>query len=173
MLDYLPLYYRDIVEVQEMMNTEQEEINKTKVEMSEVLDQFFIDRATWGLEKWEKAAGIKTNPNLTLTERRGKIKTKLRGVGTITVERLKNTADSFHESLVKEYPSEYRIEIKIVGTRGTPPDLNIMKEALREIVPAHLGVEVLLTYLTFGELRSKTWGEIRTMTWAELETAFF
>jgi hypothetical protein len=185
--DYLPSYYYDIKEVMEVIKDEATEFQDYQMEIEEVLNQFYVDRATWGLEKWEEACGITTDETKTLLDRRGAIKTKIKGIGTVTVERLKNLADSFYNTEIKEDTANYRITIMILGIRGVPTDITVMQKALREMVPAHLAVDFVFTYVTWDELEyadktngvRRTWRDIAykddgsRRTWNELETTFF
>ena len=94
---YLPKYYRK--DKGSMHCLQQKaiapEIGQLKFLNEELLAQFFIDTATWGLDLWEKELEIQTDRSKPFERRREIIKAKLRGAGTTTVEMIKNVAEAF------------------------------------------------------------------------------
>lgn len=57
---------------------------------------------------------------------------------------------------------EYSFTVRFISEQGTPPNLEDLKEAIKEIKPAHLAVEFEFRYLRIGEVHN-------IMTIAELE----
>lgn len=172
---YLPDYYQNIREFQTLIGAENEEVEQLQITMDEVLEQFYVDTATWGLFFWERICGIPTDESKPIDQRRSVIKSKLRGIGTVTVALIKNVAESWYngEVEVTEQPSLYTVKIKFVGKLGVPPNLADIQNALREIIPAHLAINYEFTYLRWDELDSYgwTWDELdaKSLTWDELE----
>ncbi|RCX16468.1 uncharacterized protein DUF2313 [Fontibacillus phaseoli] len=175
MVEYLPRYYADSVIVDNLTGREAEELVALKAGIEEVLCQFFIDTATWGLARWEEICGIPVDVLKPADHRRSVIKSKLRGAGTVTLAVIKNVADSFQngEIHLQENFGQYEVVITFIGKRGVPPNLNDVWTALREIVPAHLNIKFKYTYLSWEELDSAnlTWSELETLnkTWDQLE----
>lgn len=173
--DYLPLYYRDSRTVDNLLYIESAEFADLNAEMADILAQFYIDTATWGLANWERICGILTDETKPIDQRRSVIKSKLRGVGTVTVAMIKNVAESFDngEVAVIEDNATYTVTIKFVSTRGVPANIDDIQNALREIMPAHLAVNFLFTYMTWGTLDTHafTWGSLDAAghTWGEFE----
>ncbi|MBP1990202.1 putative phage tail protein [Paenibacillus eucommiae] len=68
----------------------------------------------------------------------------------------------------------YTVGIRFVSTLGIPENLADIKKAIRDIVPAHLAVEYLFSYVTFGMLSEifNTFGDIETVgiTFGQIET---
>lgn len=176
MYGYLPKEYEELRESQNIVEREAEEINALNSEIKNVLDQFFIDTATWGLSNWERVCGIKTDTNKSYEERRSNIKSRLRGVGTVTTELIKNVAESYAngEVEVSENNTNYEINVKFVEDRGIPTRIEDVKRALRDIIPAHMGIVYSFTYMTWDELDAHafTWDGLDTqaLTWDEFET---
>ena len=176
MLDYIPLYYRESNIATEKIESEGVEIEDLNEEIKDVLDQFFINTATWGLKYWEKALNIPIDEEKPYDQRRSKINSRLRGMGVVTKTLIKETAEAYDggEVDVEEKPSEYKVIVTFIDTRGVPPNLDDTKEALREIIPAHLGVDFEFTYLVWDELdgAEKTWNWLdeQNFTWDEFET---
>ena len=126
----------------------------------DALDQFFVERATWGLEMWERVLGIPTNPLESTEMRRKTIRLKVRQPGSVTDEfmtKLVNQYISDAQGVVLSFPSEYRIEILYRG--GTILDYDNVRKSIREYLPAHLGYK-LVTF-TSGDLYFHAAGSVQ------------
>ena len=126
----------------------------------DALDQFFVERATWGLEMWERVLGIPTNPLESTEMRRKTIRLKLRQPGSVTDEfmtKLVNQYISDAQGVVLSFPSEYRIEILYHG--GQILDYGNLRKSIREYLPAHLGYK-LVTF-TSGDLYFHATGSVQ------------
>lgn len=168
---YLPDYYRWIREFQQITCTEGEEIDQLKSGIDELLDQFSIDTATWGLSLWESELGLAVDPTKPTEWRRERIKAKLRGAGTTTKQMIQNAAAAFSggEVDVIEYPSEYRFEVKFIGVKGIPPNMAGFIEMLEQIKPAHLAYSFKYTYTVWNAVKNLTWNQATSKTWNELK----
>jgi hypothetical protein len=175
MRDYMPKYYGDSVIVGNIIDRESAEFTTLNNDIQDVLNQFFVDTATWGLDRWEKICDIETDTSKTYDNRRAVIKSKLRGIGTVTVAMIKNVAESYYTNAVEvaEDNANYLIDITFMGARGVPDNLTDIQNILREMIPAHLGIDYIFTYLPFNELDTQQWNTIDTYTWSNLEKAFF
>jgi len=175
LLEYLPSYYADSYIVNNLTEREAGELLALRAGIQQVMGQFFIDTATWGLASWEEICGIPVDTVKPDDQRRSVIKSKLRGAGTVTLAVIKNVADSFEngEIHLQENFAEYEVVITFIGKRGVPPNENDVRKALREIVPAHLNLKFQYTYLIWDELDAAdlTWDELDGMnkTWDQLE----
>lgn len=110
----------------------------------DALDQFFVERATWGLEMWERVLGIPTNPLESTEMRRKTIRLKLRQPGSVTDEfmtKLVNQYISDAQGVVLSFPNEYRIEILYHG--GTVLDYSKLRDAINLYIPAHIGYKLV------------------------------
>ena len=110
----------------------------------DALDQFFVERATWGLEMWERVLGIPTNPLESTEMRRKTIRLKLRQPGSVTDEfmtKLVNQYISDAQGVVLSFPSEYRIEILYHG--GTVLNYSKLRDAINLYIPAHIGYKLV------------------------------
>ncbi|HHV41315.1 MAG TPA: DUF2313 domain-containing protein [Clostridiaceae bacterium] len=114
MLDYMPKYYPEIKEVDNLIEREADEIVKLDTSIKDVLDQFFIDIATWGLALWERVYGIKPDTTRPLSRRRAELRAKVRGHVPTTKEQLQNTLETFDERLsFTENFGDYSITVNI------------------------------------------------------------
>jgi hypothetical protein len=177
MKDYVPRYYLDSKIMNGgVLDPEIAEFLALNQEIRAVLDQFFIDTSTWAIDRWERLCGITPDINKALDDRRSLVKSKLRGVGTVTVAMLKNVGGAFinGEVLVTEKPSTYEVEIKFISTRGVPTNQPDIETTIRSIVPAHLGVTFVITFLSWDELEGQLMisNTLDTYTWNVLETSF-
>ncbi|MCS7463372.1 YmfQ family protein [Paenibacillus doosanensis] len=173
--DYLPLYYRDSVAANGILTAESTELADLNAEISDVLAQYFVDTATWGLAHWERICGIATDKAKPPEQRRSVIKSKLRGIGTVTVSLIKNVAEAYvnGEVGVTEDNANYSLTITFISSRGIPPNLDDIQSVLRETIPAHLGLTFKFTYLIWSELDALGWTwdmlENKALTYDQLE----
>lgn len=174
-IDYVPRWYEQFPEVIEILDARAEEFIKLNTEIKDVLDQFFVDRATWGLDAWEKVFGITHSEPRSYEERRSVIKSHMRGAGTTTLTMIKAVAESYDGGQVEvtnDY-ANYKIIIKFISTKGIPSNIEDTEKALRDIIPAHLAIDFVFTFLTWDELdqANLTWDELDALglTWDEFE----
>lgn len=171
-MSYLPNFYNDVIEVKEIQLNFGQEMAKIKFSVKDLIDQCFIDTATFGLDFYERMYGITIDKSKSYEERREIIKAKLRGSGTATKELIKNVATAFSggEVEIEEYPEEYRFVVRFVGIKGIPKNMTGLISALEEIKPAHLSYSFKYTFTTWGQInKTLPWKEAKKMTWAELK----
>jgi uncharacterized protein YmfQ (DUF2313 family) len=165
MLGYCPQYYESSRLFQSYLQTSGTEMDDFRTAMDEVLDQFFVNTATWGLDKWESELGLTSFAGKPEDQRRSRIVSKLRGMGTVTVALMQSVAKSYTngEIQVTEHPETYSFTVKFVDQLGVPPNLNDLKQAIEEIKPAHLAVVYEYKYLLINQIH-------RVMTISEMES---
>lgn len=171
LIDHLPEFYLDIKQMKELQMTLGYEVGDVSYVLKEYLKQFFIETATWGLDRWEKIFGVTTDKSRSYEYRREVILAKLRGFGTTTKDMIKNVAMAFSggEVEIQEYPSEYRFVIQFVGVKGIPQNMAGLITAIDEIKPAHLEYSFKYTYTTWDKLKTMMWGKVKQHTWTELK----
>jgi Uncharacterized protein conserved in bacteria (DUF2313). len=172
--DYLPRFYGDFRQVVEMLKTEASEFTRLRALLLDVLNQFYVETATYGLDRWEKITDIEYLPQRSIPSRRHYINAKLRGVGTVTPALLKSIVDSFYTAEIYEEPSDYKVRIKLVGKRGVPKNLEDIEAVVNDVIPAHLQPYFEFTYLPWSEVEAAglTWEQAEQYTAEELEEAF-
>jgi uncharacterized protein YmfQ (DUF2313 family) len=67
MHSFLPAYYNEVLETDEIIRVEAQEFEDLKAAIEDVLNQSFIDLATWGLDRWEKIYGLSSEKYAELT----------------------------------------------------------------------------------------------------------
>jgi hypothetical protein len=81
MISYLPPHYRGSKIMNALLAAQEQEIDLLFKALEEILDQFFIATATWGLHLHEEKYGLPVNKGMSLEERRQRVLTKRRGLG--------------------------------------------------------------------------------------------
>jgi hypothetical protein len=177
MFDYAPKEYEDYRESRAIITSESVEFEAYHAKIADVLAQFYVNTATWGIADWERRVGIEPDESKPIGQRRSQVKSKLRGAGVVTVDHIKNVAESFQNGEVEvvEDFANYDVVITFVGNRGIPPNMDDVNKAIRDVLPAHLGYRFEFTYLAWSELDKAdlTWNQADTYTWDNLEKATF
>lgn len=156
MKSYLPQYYEGFKDMDQVLEVEGAEFDQLLFAIYDVLEQWFIDTATWGLARLEKAHGIIPDETKPIDQRRAYLKSKKRGVGTVNLALIRNVAESFENGTVAvtaDY-SLYQVFVRFIDTVGRPHNLGDIKKAIGDVIPAHLAVEFLFRYLLIKEVES-------------------
>lgn len=170
LMDYLPERYAASKETVTFQEALQPELDLVWRSRSDLLLQLDPRTATWGLSLWETAFGLPTDESRDIEYRRTRVIAKLRGNGTTTVALIKSVSESFSngEVDVVEFFSEYRLEIRFVGTIGLPPNLDDLEATLDEILPAHLDWDFVIYYRVHEQLTPYTHGELAAFNHATI-----
>lgn len=115
--------------------------------IADIAAQMDVDRATWGLDLYEREAGIKIDYNRGYEERRAGIKAKWRSSGKADIYLLQQVADSWQNGTVKVGFVDGKIDITFSGEYGVPTRLDGLEKALDEVKPAHLDIAYHFMYL--------------------------
>jgi len=170
---YVPTFISEISEMKAIYDVQGTELGSILYYSNDLLNQFFIDTATWGLIYWEEEYGIETNLDMSYEDRRTVLKAKKRGQGTTTKEMIKNVAESFSggEVNIIENNANYSFIVKFIGIKGIPKNMEAFKNMLEDIKPAHLGYVFEYTYTVWNVLKEKnlTWISSEVKTWDELK----
>ena len=176
LMDLLPPYYAVSAQVIDLQSAFEYWTEALKDARDDLFEQLFVDTSTWGLELWEAALGIKTDVTKSVAFRCTRVISKLRGLGTTTVEMIENVAESFINGDVEiiEHPELYSFDVKFVSVYGIPPNLEDLTAAIEEIKPAHLAFNYIYSYMTWAEHDgyNYTWDEwdAMSLTWDDFET---
>lgn len=171
-IKYLPSFYYRSEEVKNIQVSLQSEDLEIKQAIDDMLNQLFVDTATWGLDRWEEMLNLKVDKNESYENRRARIKTRIRGIGTFNKAMIKNLCKSFvnGDVCIIENNSNSSFVIKFIDIKGIPGNLEYLKDAVEEVKPAHLNFSFEYLYNTWGFLKSKIWEGLTTKTWEELKT---
>lgn len=171
LIDKLPYFYDNIFTrpIQQGLDVESQNLYKS---VEDTLNQFFVDTATHGLDRWENLLGIKKN-TLPINTRRENIKAKMRSRGTSTVSVIKNICEAYSngEVEINVMHDEYRFEIIFVGSIGVPNAFDELDKTINEIKPCHLAHSYKFTYNNHNDLSKFTHDELSQFTHDELRTS--
>ena len=171
LINKLPSFYdNDITKpIQDSFTVEANSIND---EVENTLNQFYVDSATYGLDKWEKMLGISKNNN-DIQTRRENIKAKMRSRGTTTLSVIKNICEaySYGEVEINVDHANYSFEISFISTIGVPLSFEEMDRVVNEIKPCHLAHSYKFNYNTHKDLSKYTHEELKNYTHAELRNS--
>ena len=171
LLSYMPGYYKTSQVIDNLNNADAVELNRLDEKLDSALNQYFVDSADFTLERWEKELGIEVNNNYSPEFRRTRILSKIRGQGTITINLIKTVSQSFSngEVNITENNAQYSFTVKFIGTKGIPPNIDDLKNAIEDIKPAHLQAIFEFTYNPWSYVKTMTWGQVKENTWASLK----
>ena len=148
------------------------EANSINENLEDLLNQFFVDSATYGLDKWESMLGISKN-NFDIDTRRENIKAKMRSRGTTTVSVIKNICEAYSNGIVEVIVnhSDYSFVIDFVGTLGIPKAFAELDKAIEEIKPAHLAHSYIFNYNTHSDISNYTHEQLANYTHDEVRNS--
>ena len=148
-----------------MIKVESIQLAKLDDWMEDIVNQSFVETATWGLSRWEGIFGIVPNESKPQDQRRAVIKSKIRGAGVTTVALVKEVAESWYNGDIEVTEEQLKVIVKFNSNYGVPSNLSDVEKGLREIIPAHLLIEYLFSYLLIREVHNvKTLAEMETIT---------
>ena len=138
LINKLPSFYDNDI-TRPIQNSFTVEANSINDEVENTLNQFYVDSATYGLDKWEKMLGISKN-NFDYQTRRENIKAKMRSRGTTTLSVIKNICEAYSNGIVEVIVnhSDYSFVIDFVGTIGVPKAFAELDKTINEIKPCHI-----------------------------------
>lgn len=60
----LPAFVRSMEQMQDLLRTEQAELDRTEAAIRDATDQLYINSATWTLARWERLFGLPSNDSV-------------------------------------------------------------------------------------------------------------
>jgi uncharacterized protein YmfQ (DUF2313 family) len=152
----LPTYYEKSRVMRVDMNAKGVELDYFTQALNEVLDQFFVSKATWGIKIWENELNLTIDTSKPIEQRRSVVESKLRGAGKFSGQLVKNVAEAYDGGTVDVSfrPAEYAFTVRFIDTLGIPPNLDDLKAAIEEIKPAHMTVDYKYRYLLIREINN-------------------
>lgn len=171
LMQHMPKYYRDIVEIEELQKAIDLQLDELDIMSNEVLKQFFIYTATWSLPIWERIFGLTVGDTTSnLKERRENIISKLRSYRTTTKEMIARVAKAFTNGeieVIEDNPN-YSFTIKFTSIVGIPDNLENFKKVVATIKPAHLNFNVEFRYNTHNQIGYLYQNSLKTKKHSEL-----
>ncbi|MFA9088588.1 putative phage tail protein, partial [Clostridioides difficile] len=139
LIDYLPSFANNEIDIQIQEALENELLTLID-EKDDLLEQFFIDTATWGLDDWENLLSIKVNYKLDFDTRRSNIKAKMRGKGTTTIEVIKAISEAYTKTNVdvEVFSNLFSFTLSFITNNCSYNTILELDKKIEEIKPAHL-----------------------------------
>ena len=171
LINKLPSFYDNDI-TKPIQNSFTVEANSINDEVENTLNQFYVDSATFGLDKWEAMLGISKN-NFDIDTRRENIKAKMRSRGTTTVSVIKNICEAYSNGIVEVIVnhSDYSFVIDFVGTVGIPKAFAELDKTIEEIKPCHLAHSYKFNYNTHQDLSKYTHEYLANYTHDEIRNS--
>ncbi|MDP5273557.1 putative phage tail protein [Chengkuizengella axinellae] len=167
--DSIPKYYGSSNLMTDKVNAEANEFVRVNAMLYDLLDQLFIDTATWGLHRFETILGVTPHENSTFQERREALQFKRMKIKNLDVSTLEQLLfEYFYESIILEDNNNYKINIKIQEREIPDEDLIAVSEFIRGIIPAHMDFEFDFRYLEWNLLDLFTWEELEDLSWLQM-----
>lgn len=167
MLGSLPTAYRKDAWVIALLSAIAGVDDAQRADADETAQQMFLDSMTWALAIEERIAGITPAAGAGVEERRSVLQAKWRSAtGKCDVDLIQRVCDSWQNGEVDVDFADGEIVLRFVGAYGVPDAdaLAALKDAVQEVIPAHLAVQYLYRYLLVREVSAMTVSELQTHT---------
>ena len=142
----------------------QTELENIEIKIEDISSNIFLDSSTWGLGIFERELNIEYIDSKTIDERKSIISAKWRGAGKLTLELIQDTVKAYTTNTVNVLFNG-TIIIDFRNKIGKPNDIKSLINSIEEIKPAHLGVDYIFRYRTWGDVKPFTWNDIEKNTW--------
>lgn len=167
----LPDYERKSKLINEVLRVSAIELQNLDAQNNQNYDELFIDTAVKALQIHAKDLGITLGSNLSLRQQRELITAHYRAsFEQTTEETIKSIASAFSngEVEINETETVGIYEIKFVGSRGIPDNMEGLQATIAYTVPAHLMFIYTYTYNTHKDLSRFTHAQLAAYTHQQL-----
>lgn len=148
LINYLPHFMQEYLEMQKIMETEQVDIDRLWLEAENALaDQFILEATESGVMRWESMLGISPKDTDTLDERRFRILTRLNQELPYTLTKLKEALTTLCGTggfSIDLQAAQYHIEIKLA--LGHHNNYQEVVDLLTKMIPANMTQYIRLMY---------------------------
>lgn len=167
---YLPLNLYNEKTLSKVYKIQESKLDTINNNIQEIIDNCFIQTATWSLPTWETEYGIDIQEDDSYEIRRSRVLAKMRSNGLVTKDMIKNLAESFSNGTVEviEDPANYQFTIRFISTLGVPTKIQDLYNAISEIKPAHLSVNYEFTYKLWSNIKNYEWGDLSAYSWSQI-----
>lgn len=143
LFSYEPDTYKKSQVMREILNAQEEQLLKAEEKQSGIVADMYPSQ-TIHPERWEKEYGIEQAEDVE--QRRCNILAKIKGIGTVTSEVVKDITLSYIDGIVEveEDPDDSMIYI-VVESENQIQKINDLFYQLYGIIPAHIEVHVSQT----------------------------
>ena len=142
-LQYLPAFLSESRHFKSANDADSQEHESIRLDLQDLLNQCYVDTATWGLAIWEDLVGI-TSPARGYAARRAAVKARLQAAYSVTLDFVTALVNQYvvnNSAVVVDVPSDYRIDIMVHD--GQVLSWEDMLRALRIWLPAHIWYKLI------------------------------
>lgn len=152
---HVPEAISQLKEFTELYNTQGVELDTIYYAVNDVVNQCFVNTATWGLTEWERFLALAIDESLQYELRRAKILAKLNQNMQVTPEQMAIIASSASglEAYVVENVADYTFRVELVS-QGKYLNIQVVLDAINEAKPAHLDYEIGIDYPSIVAIKS-------------------
>ena len=139
-LKYLPLFLSKDKQFKAANDADSKEHDTVRILLQDLLDQCYVNTATWGLDLWEDLVGLPTDTTKSYMTRRNNVLARLNNSYAVTLTFLTKLIDKCiinHSFEIKEVYDDYRIDIEVQDGKVLSWDDLLLD--LRIWMPAHIG----------------------------------
>ena len=170
---YLPSFIVKGNILKDIFESQQFEVDLLNNNIQDLIDNLFVETATWSLENWEKEYNIPIDLDDTLENRRSRILARMVSKGQPftkeTIEAIANQFTNGSVEVIEHLESDY-FTVKFVSTKGIPPKIQDVYDAINEVKASWLDIDYEFIFNTVHYLRQYTVRELRQYTVEELRT---
>ena len=169
---YLPSFIVKGNIIKDIFESQQAEVDLLNNNIQDLIDNLFVETATWSLENWEKEYNIPIDLDDTLENRRSRILARMVSKGQpFTKETIEAIANQFTNGSVEviEHLEDDYFTVKFVSTKGIPPKIQDVYDAINEVKASWLDIDYEFIFNTVHYLRQYTVRELRQYTVEELK----
>lgn len=148
LIKLLPDYYEKNIHMNLLQNMLSQQAVLLEGQLTDAVDQCFIETATDALSRYERILGLKTDRSKTEEYRRERIKAKMVSMGTTTKAVVAFIAACYtgaEVEITEKFP-EYTIIVSLIENEGTIKGIQDIEKALLEVLPAHLHLIFCMIY---------------------------
>ena len=170
---YLPSFIVKGNILKDIFESQQAEVDLLNNNIQDLINNLFVESSTWSLEKREKEYNIPIDLDDTLENRISRILARMVSKGQpFTKETIEAIANQFTNGSVEviEHLEDDYFTVKFVSTKGIPPKIQDVYDAINEIKASWLDIDYEFIFNTVNYLRKFTVAELRQYTVEELRT---
>lgn len=136
----LPAFVRSMEQMQDLLRTEQAELDRTEAAIRDATDQLYINSTTWTLARWERLFGLPSNDSVPAELRREQLLAKRNARPPASVEYIRLAAEQMtgQQVTIIEQPGNYAFILRIHLNDIYSLDLAALRARIDELKPAHL-----------------------------------
>lgn len=164
LINYLPTYWHDSAEMQEILDSNEVEIDSLLADSKPIfIDNLILQASEERISGWERA--LQLTPLGTLEERRVYVLSVLMGIGKLNEKKIIDIVDIFTGGggAIVTFANGV-IDVKVLPPRnGEGFDFASIERSINKQRPAHLGLNVVRYYSTWGDIKEQftSWQDVR------------